>query len=81
MEEEEAKVEEPPIIAICNKLGHRSFECPQNEETRHRGAHIAQGKEENSSLYIMDEIPEIRESLVMRKVLLKQVKEANKPPQ
>ena len=24
----------------CNKLGHRSFECTENEKTRQRGAHI-----------------------------------------
>ena len=29
----------------------------------------------------MDEIPETGESLVMRKVMLKQVKEADEPPQ
>ena len=55
----------------CNKLGYRSFECPDNEETKHRKAHIAQGEEEDLSLQAMDEIPEIGEAMVMRKVLLK----------
>ena len=49
MEEDEAEVEELPTIAINAKLGHRSFECPENEETRHRGTHIVQGEEEGLS--------------------------------
>ena len=61
-------------------LGHRSFKCPYNEETKHRGTHIVQGEEEDLILQAMDEIPEIGEALVMRKVLLKQVKEADGPP-
>ena len=40
-----------------------------------------QGKEEYLSLQAMDEIPEIGEALVMRKVLLKQVKEVDEPLQ
>ena len=52
-------------------LGHRSFECLDNEETKHRGEHIAQGEKEDLSLQAMDEIPKIGEALVMGKVLLK----------
>ena len=39
-----------------------------------------QGVEEGLSPQAMDEITETREALVMRKVLLKQVKEVNEPP-
>ena len=65
----------------CNRLGYRSFECSDNEEARHLGAHIVQGKEEDINLHIVDEVLETREYLVMRKVLLKLVKEADEPAQ
>lgn len=65
----------------CNKMGHKSFECPDNEETRHRGTHIAQGEEGDITHQIVDEVPETGEALIMRKVLLKPVKEIDEPPQ
>lgn len=43
----------------CNKLGHRSFECLENEETRHQSTHIVYGKEKGLSPQAMDETPEI----------------------
>ena len=39
-----------------------------------------QGEEEGLSPQAMDEIPETGETLVMRKVMLKQVKEVDEPP-
>ena len=62
-------------------MGHRSFECPDNEEARHRGAHVAQVQEEDINPQIMEDVPEMGEALVMRKVLLKQVKEEDEPTQ
>ena len=38
-----------------------------------------QGEEEDINLQIMNKVPEIGEALVMRKVLLKLVKEADEP--
>ena len=63
----------------CNKLRHKSFECPDNEEARHHGAHVEQGEEEEINPQIMEDVPEIGEALIMRKVLLKKVKEADEP--
>ena len=40
-----------------------------------------QGKEEDINLHIMDQVPKTGEALVMRKVLLKPIKEENEPPQ
>ena len=40
-----------------------------------------QGEEEDINLQIMENVPKIGEALVMRKVLLKQVKEADEPAQ
>ena len=65
----------------CNKLGDRSFECTNNEEARHHGAHVMQGKEEDINPQIMENVPKTREALVMRKVLLKQVKDADETTQ
>ena len=62
-------------------MGHRSSECLDNEEARQRGAHAAQCEEEYINIHIMEDVPEIGESLVMRKVLLKPVKEVDEPPQ
>ena len=53
----------------CNKLGHRSFECPDNEEARHHGAHVAQGEEEEINPQIMEDVPEAGEALVMKGVV------------
>ena len=55
----------------CNKFGHRSFECPNNGEARHRGEHVAQGEEEKINPQIMENVIETGEALVIRKVLLK----------
>ena len=82
VEEVEVEVEELLIVAI-NAISWdiRSFECPNNEEARHRGAHIAQSEEEDINLQIMENVPETGEALVMRKVLLKPIKEADEPAQ
>ena len=40
-----------------------------------------QGEEEYIDLQVMDEVLETGEALVMRNMLLKQVKEADEPPQ
>ena len=65
----------------CNKLGHRSFEYLENEEARHHAAHVVQGEEKDIDPQIMENVPDMGEVLVMRKVLLNQVKEANGPTQ
>ena len=62
-------------------MGHRSFECLDNEEARHCGAHVAQGEGEDINPQIMENVPETRAALAMSKVLLKQVKEGDEPAQ
>ena len=65
----------------CNKLGHRSYECPDNENTRHRGNYIAQREQTKVQVSEVDTAPEVEENLLMNKVLLKLEKEAVKSSQ
>lgn len=65
----------------CNKLGHRSFECPENDNTGQRGAYIAQTEVVEEQEPEVENVPEIGEVLMMHKVLLKPAKEIAEPIQ
>ena len=56
----------------CNKLGHRSYDCPKNARINQRNVIVAQKKGEKTQAPEAENIPEIGESLMIRKVLLKQ---------
>lgn len=66
------------ICYKCNKLGHRSFECPENEKTRQRGVHIEKGEVQPP---MAKNVAETRESLMMNKFLLNPKKEEIEPMQ
>ena len=66
----------------CNKLGHRAYECPEKENvgTSQRNAIVSQTEEAAKLPEAEREImPEMGESLVVNKVLLKQTKEVVEP--
>lgn len=65
----------------CNKLGHRSFECPENDNMGQRGAYIAQTEVVEAQVPEVENVPEIGEVLIMHKVLLKPTKETAEPVQ
>ena len=65
----------------CNKLGHQSFECPENDNTGQRGAYIAQTKAIDAQVPEVENVPETREMLMMHKVQLKPTKEIVEPVQ
>jgi len=60
----------------CNKLGHRSFECPEKEDIGQRGAYVAQNEQQQEQLPVAENMPETGEALMMNKVLLKPEKES-----
>jgi len=65
----------------CNKLGHRSFECPEKENVGTRGTYIAQGEQEAEQALVAENMPETGESLMINKILLKPEKEVAEPVQ
>eukprot|EP00253_Pinus_taeda_P020237 PITA_20237 len=60
----------------CHKWGHRSFECPETDSTRQRGAYVAQPEEAAAPPQEAENAPETGEALVLHKVLLKLVDES-----
>ena len=65
----------------CGKMGHRSFECPENNSTNSRSAIVVPTVEGETNVQEVENIPETGESLLLKKVLLKSEKEASKPAQ
>lgn len=59
----------------CHKWGHRSFECPEVEQARQRGAYVTQPEEAEVPPQEAENVLEIGEALVLNKVLLKPSKE------
>ena len=55
----------------CNKMGHRPFECPANENTGQRGAPIAQVEQGEVQSLVAANVAETKESLMMKKIPLK----------
>ena len=62
----------------CNKLGHRSYECPDNDNTGQRGNYVAEGEQTEIQAPEVNNVPEVGENLLMNKVLLKPEKEVIK---
>ena len=48
-----------------------------NHPTIQRSAHVVEGREESMNSITREEIPEVEESLLMKKILIKLEKEAN----
>ena len=55
----------------CGKLGHRSFECPKNKDTGSRNVVVTPTVEGEEKEQEVENIPDIGESLLLKKVLLK----------
>jgi hypothetical protein len=58
-----------------------SWDCPENKSIGQRSAHVAEAKEENVNVVTKEEVPEVGESLLMKRVLIKSEKEAKEPTQ
>ena len=56
-------------------MGHRSFECIENEKIGQRDAHIDQAEKGEVQPPMAENVADIRESLMMNKILLKLEKE------
>lgn len=41
----------------CNKLGHRSFECPEKENIGQRGAYVAQNEQQQEQFPVAENLP------------------------
>jgi hypothetical protein len=65
----------------CGKIGHMSWDCPENKETNQRNAHVAETKEEDVNVVEKEETPEVGESLLLKRVLVKAEKEVHEPTQ
>jgi hypothetical protein len=55
----------------CNKFGHRSYECPENASTSRGSANVVQAEEESVESSVHENVPEVGESLMMKRILLK----------
>jgi hypothetical protein len=59
----------------CNKFGHGSFEFLENASTNKGNENIVQVEEESVESCVHENAPEVGESLLMNKILLKRHKE------
>ena len=60
-------------------MGHRSYECPENEGTNQINAIVSPTEGEGTQVPEAENTLEREESLVINKVLLKPVKEVIEP--
>eukprot|EP00253_Pinus_taeda_P001707 PITA_01707 len=65
----------------CGEWGHVLWDCPHNKPTSQRNAYVAEVKPEPPRLMEKEEPPEVGESLLLRRTLLKTEKEIEKPTQ
>eukprot|EP00253_Pinus_taeda_P032129 PITA_32129 len=66
---------------VCGELGHGSWDCPHNKTTTQRNVNIGETKEEKLQVTRKEEPPEVGETLLLKRVLLKAKKEVNEPAQ
>jgi hypothetical protein len=59
----------------CNKIGHRSFECLENDAKEKKSTHIAQVEEGDVKTPIHEDSPDKEESLLMKRIFLNTTKE------
>eukprot|EP00253_Pinus_taeda_P003758 PITA_03758 len=65
----------------CHKLGHKSYDCPEDEPAGGRGTYVAQPEDVEETPQEAENTPETGEALVLNKVLLKPAKEVAEPDQ
>eukprot|EP00253_Pinus_taeda_P004973 PITA_04973 len=66
---------------MCQKWGHRSFECPEVEQTGQRGTFMIQPEEAEAQPREVEDMAETGEALLLNKVLLNPTKEVAEPTQ
>eukprot|EP00253_Pinus_taeda_P030384 PITA_30384 len=59
--------------------GHGSWDCPHNKTTSQRNVNVAEEKEEKPQITDKEESPEVGESLLLKRALLKAEKETEEP--
>eukprot|EP00253_Pinus_taeda_P032205 PITA_32205 len=61
--------------------GHGSWDCPHNKVTNQGNVNVAEAREEKPQIANREESPEVGESLLLKRVLLKAEKEIGEPAQ
>eukprot|EP00253_Pinus_taeda_P016825 PITA_16825 len=65
----------------CGEWGHGSRDCPHNKTISQRNVNVAETKEEKHQITDKEESPEVGESLLLKRVLLKVEKEIRESAQ
>eukprot|EP00253_Pinus_taeda_P027745 PITA_27745 len=65
----------------CGEWGHVSWDCPHNRTTSQRNANVAKAKPKTPRIIEKEESPEVGESLLLKRALLKVEKETEEPVQ
>ena len=63
----------------CGEWGHGLWDCPHNKKKTQRNVNVVETKEVIPQIAAKEEPPEARESLLLRRILLKASKEAGEP--
>ena len=63
------------------KIGHMSWDCLENKSAGQRNANIAEAKEENVNVVTKEEVFEVGESLLLKRVMIKSEKESKESSQ
>jgi hypothetical protein len=65
----------------CGKIGHMSWDFPENKVENQRNTHVAETKEEDVNAIEKEETPKVGGSLLLKRVLVKAEKEVHEPSQ
>jgi hypothetical protein len=65
----------------CGKIGHMSWDCPENKATNQRNTLIAEKKEEDVNAVAKEETLEVWESMLLNEVLVMVENEVHEPTQ
>ena len=60
----------------CGEWGHVQWDCPHNKSATQLNVNIAEAKEDIPQPEAKEEPPEVRESLFLKRILLKAAKES-----
>jgi SLT domain-containing protein len=63
----------------CGKTRHMSWHCPENKSTNQRNSNVAEAREETINVVEKEENPELGESLMLKRILVKSEKETSEP--
>eukprot|EP00253_Pinus_taeda_P019816 PITA_19816 len=65
----------------CGEWGHGSWDYPHNRTTSQKNVNVAEAKQETPQIIEKEESPEVGESLLLKRALLKVEKETGEPAQ